>query len=119
MSSMERELGGDVMVFHLEEQHANMRGSIRRGAGPTSRTLLKNGQLSATLVTLPANGQIKVHQANGPITVHVLTGSMIFRVPDGEHALTAGDLLSLAPDIPHSIVSEAGVGFLLTNVRPG
>jgi hypothetical protein len=42
---------------------------------------------------------------------------MIFRVPDGEHALTAGDLLSLAPDIRHSIVSEAGVAFLLMNVR--
>jgi quercetin dioxygenase-like cupin family protein len=116
---MQRELSGDVMVFHLDGQHANMRGSMRRGSGPTSRTLLKNGSLSATLVTLPANGQIKEHQANGPITVHVLTGSMIFRVPDGEHALAAGDLLSLAPDIRHSIVSEAGVAFLLTNVRAG
>lgn len=119
MSSIQRELSGDVLIFHLEEQHANMRGSMRRGSGPTSRTLLKNGALSATLVTLPANGQVKEHQANGPITVHVLTGSMIFRVTDGEHALTAGDLLSLAPDIRHSIVSEEGVTFLLTNVRPG
>jgi quercetin dioxygenase-like cupin family protein len=117
MSSIQREISGDVMVFHLEEQHANMRGSMVRGTGPTSRTLLKNGRLSATLVTLPASGQINDHQASGPITVHVLTGSMVFRVPDGEHALTAGDLLSLAPNIRHSIVSEAGVAFLLTNVR--
>jgi quercetin dioxygenase-like cupin family protein len=117
MSSIQRELAGDVMVFRLEEQYVNMRGSMRRGSGPTSRTLLKNGPLRVTLVTLPANGEIKEHRSDGPITVQVLAGSMTFQIGENEHALATGDLLSLAPTIRHSVVSEAGVTFLLTNAH--
>ena len=91
-----------------------MRGSMRRGSGPASRTLTKNGPLSVTLVALPAGGRIKEHQASGPITVHVLSGSLTFNTADGAHTLAAGDLLCLASEIRHSVESEAGVNFLLT-----
>ena len=118
MTSDGRKLEGDVLVHRLGEEREIMRGNIRRGSGPTSRTLVKNGPLSVTLVSLAAGGTIREHKAAGPITVHVLDGDLSFVTTDGVHALAAGDLLSLAAGIRHSVASMGGAQFLITIALP-
>ena len=104
----------DVRTFRLAEENRNLRGRLRRDSGPTARTLVKNGPLRATLVSLQAGGTVQEHQASGPITIHVLSGSLAFRIGEETHALTAGDLLSLGAGIRHSVDTEAGADFLVT-----
>ena len=114
MSPLQRSLNSDVLIFRLDEEHGNMRGSTARGRGPNARTLIKNGPLRVTLITLPAGGQIAEHTANGPITVQTVSGSLRMHVQSDVYDLSTGDLLSLAPGIAHSVSSEEGATFLLT-----
>jgi quercetin dioxygenase-like cupin family protein len=118
MTTDERNLGGDVVAFRLEHEAVNMRGNIRHGSGPTSRTLIKNGPLSVTLVSLAAAGIINEHHAAGPITVHVLSGDLRFVTPNGTHDLEAGSLLALGAGIRHSVESANGAQFLITIAMP-
>lgn len=118
MSSISRPLSGEVLLFRLHEEHSNMRGSMSRGSGPTSRTLLKDDALSVTLITLVANGQIKEHRAPGPITVQVLSGSLTFAVGEASHEMNEGDLLFLKAGLAHSVATTEGATFLLTLVPP-
>jgi quercetin dioxygenase-like cupin family protein len=113
-----RMLDTDVLVCRLDEERVIVRASTRRGTGPTSRTLIKNGPLSVTLVSLGDGGSIKEHQAAGPITVHVLHGDLRFITSTASYDLTAGDLLSLGAGIRHSVESKAGAQFLITIALP-
>ncbi|HET9440383.1 MAG TPA: cupin domain-containing protein [Longimicrobiales bacterium] len=115
---MERSLAADVLVFRLAEEQATVSASSRRGEGPAARTLVKNGPMRVTLISLAAGGEIKEHKAEGPITVHTLSGSIQFNTPEKSHDLAAGDLLSLGAGIRHSIASEQGATFLLTIAAP-
>ena len=118
MTTDGRRLEGDVLVYRLGNERVIMRGSIRRGSGPTSRTLIKNGPLSVTLVSLGAGGSIKEHHAAGPITVQVLDGDLTFTTTDSVHTLETGDLLSLGAGVRHSVESVGGAQFLITIALP-
>ncbi|HEY0673593.1 MAG TPA: cupin domain-containing protein [Longimicrobiales bacterium] len=116
---VERSLAADVLTFRLAEEQATVSASSRRGEGPAARTLVKNGPMRVTLISLAPGGEIKEHKAEGPITVHTLSGAMQFNTPEKSFELTAGDLLSLGAGIRHSVVSEEGATFLLTIAAPG
>jgi quercetin dioxygenase-like cupin family protein len=114
MSSIQRPLSGDALVFKLSEEARTIQEQASSEHGPASRTLLKSGPLRVTLITLGVGGQIKEHQAEGPITVHVLAGSLEFRTTEQTYSLASGELLSLAPGIRHSVQTQEGTAFLLT-----
>ena len=119
MSSLNRPLAGDAMFFDLAEEIEQMHAAeapaqTRR----TARTLLKNGPLRVTLILLHAGGEIADHTAPGPITVQVLRGSIRFRVEDNEQRLAAGQIISLAAGIHHSVAADEDAEFLLTVVQP-
>lgn len=130
MPSLDRPLQGEVLRFRLgEEPRATERRSreehlkscdedILARSGRSARTLVKNGPLRVTLITLAAGGTIPEHHVDGPITVHVLRGTIRFRVAEEEHVLEPGDLLSLDGGVPHSVHSETGGAFLLTVASP-
>lgn len=115
MSSLDREMSGDVLVFRLDAERAAVsdQGILER-SGRNARTLVKQGGLRVTLVTVGAGGAIPEHHAEGPITVQVLTGSVRFRAGGVEHRLQEGALLVLAGGLPHAVTSDHGGSFLLT-----
>ena len=119
MSSIDRPLSADVLVFHLtdERAHAADPAILARG-GRNARTLLKDGALRVTLITLAAGGAIAEHHATGPITVQVLEGALRFSAAGEDHALAAGDLLCLGAGIHHAVASDGGAAFLLTIGAP-
>jgi quercetin dioxygenase-like cupin family protein len=120
MSSLDRPLSGDVLRFRLgEERDRVSEPELLQRHGRNARTLLKEGPLRVTLVTVGAGGRIDAHQAPGPITVHVLDGDILFRAAGHEHRLTSGDLLALAAGIDHEAASDGGGTFLLTVVQLG
>ena len=119
MTSIDRPLAADVLVFHLadERTHASDPAILAR-SGRNARTLLKDGALRVTLITLAAGGAIAEHHATGPITVHVLDGALRFGAAGTEYSLDSGDLLSLGAGIHHSVASDTGATFLLTIGAP-
>lgn len=115
MTSLDRPLRGDVLRFRLGEEHLRSHDDeLIARSGRSARTLIKNGPLRVTLITLAAEGCIAEHHADGPITVHVLHGAVRFRVGEEEIRLDVGDLLSLDGGVPHSVRSKTGGAFLLT-----
>jgi len=116
MSSLNRPLSGDVLVFRLgSEDHSELidEGALTR-SGRTARTLIKDGPLRVTLVGLAPGGMLAEHQATGPVTVHVLAGRIRFHVGADETVLEQGDLLSLGAGISHSVRAAERSLFLLT-----
>lgn len=120
MSSLDRPLSGDVLRFRLGEERARVNDpALLERHGRNARTLLKEGPLRVTLVTVRAGGRLDTHHSPGPITVHVLDGDILFRAAGHEHRLTSGDLLAVPAGVDHEAASDAGATFLLTVVQPG
>ena len=119
MSSLNRELSADVLVLRLDDERAACADrTILERNGRNARTLVKQGELRVTLVTVSAGGAIPEHRADGPISVQVLSGSVCFRVRDDERQLEPGTLLTLAGGQDHSVTSDEGGSFLLTVCHP-
>ena len=119
MSSIDRPLRGEALVFDLAQERATTAGGgqVER-SGRNARTLIKDGELRVTLIVVGAGGEIPEHQADGPITVHVLDGAIEFVTAKGAHPLGAGHLLALPGGVRHSVRSADGGTFLLTVCRP-
>ena len=109
MSSIERQLSGEVMVVEL-------RGEPERipPGGRAARTLLKNGPLRATLVSIAPGGHIPEHHADGPITVQPLEGRIQFTALGKVRDIGPGQLLSVGTGVRHAVASASGASFLLT-----
>lgn len=109
MSSIERTLSGDVLVVDLQDAPLVVPPSSR-----SARSLIKNGPLRATLVSLAPGGEIAEHHADGPITVQPLQGRIQFTALGQVYDLGPGQLLSLGAGIRHAVASASGATFLLT-----
>lgn len=120
MSSLNRPMSGPVLVFNLDHERAAVGDpAILSRSGRNARTLVKEGALRVTVVTVTGGGRISEHQADGPVSVQVLSGSIRFLAGGTEHVLRPGSLLTLGRDVPHSVSSEEGGSFLLTVCQPG
>lgn len=119
MTSLNRKLAGEAMLFDLGQEIETTRAAQPPArAGRTARTLLKDGPLRLTLIVLHAGGEIAEHSTDGPITIHVLTGTIHVRISGGEHLVAAGQLLGAGAGVRHSVTADATAAFLLTVVQP-
>lgn len=114
MSSIERPLSGDVVIVELSGG-----GEGPLPGGRRARTLIKNGLIRATLVTVAAGAEIPEHQADGPITVQPLQGRLQFSAAGNTHEIGPGQLLSLGAGVRHAVASASGATFLLTVASVG
>ena len=76
-------------------------------------TLLHHGPVRLVLFAFAAGGRLPEHQAPGWITIHVLRGSLRVRTPDARHELAEGQVLALAPGVPHDVDAEDEADMLL------
>ena len=53
------------------------------------------------------------HSAPGWVTIQVLRGALRVRTPDARHDLAEGEILALAPDVPHDVDAAAEADMLL------
>ena len=115
----DRQISGETLRFNLREEIARtMDQEILGRSGRNARTLIKEGALRITVITLAAGGAIPPHQASGPILVQVLRGEMEFSVGSKAYRLAEGEALAVPPALEHSVRSEAGASFLLTIAHP-
>jgi quercetin dioxygenase-like cupin family protein len=118
MSSLNRETSGPVLFHRLSRDELTLDAKLLEEHGRTARTLVKEGVLRLTLMGLSSGGVLPEHSAAGPVSIHVLRGDVLFTGPDGDHALSAGDVLVFASGVRHSARSTSGCVFLLTVAHP-
>jgi quercetin dioxygenase-like cupin family protein len=119
MTSFDRPLSGETMVFDLAEETRTARSARADGdARRTARTLLKDGPLRITLIVLEPGAELAEHAAAGPITVQPVEGTIRFRAGADEQLLRPGQVLSARAGVRHAVSSDDGAAFLLTVVIP-
>ena len=115
MPSIRRPLSGDVLLFDMDEERRRTADpAILERSGRNARTLLKDGPLRLTLVTLAPGGELAEHKAEGPIAVQPIEGRIRFVVEGVTHELEPGEMLTAGAGIRHSVASREGATFLLT-----
>lgn len=121
MSPVDRPMEGDVLSFHLDEEIRALKAQMGTGRDRLGHTLVKEGPLRVTLVTLGPQGSINPHTADGAVAIQVLEGSISLDIAGTTKKLETGDLVTLAPGIQHAVASATGSTFLLTltAVLPG
>lgn len=117
MSSLHRELDGDVRIHHLTQDQRLIDPSLLARHGRSARTLVKEGPLRLTIVAIGPGGTLPPHSTAGPITIHVLEGEVTVSAREQEYPLGPSDVLALAPGVEHAARSTQGGVFLLTVVH--
>ena len=75
--------------------------------------LMHQGPVRLVLFAFEAGGRMPEHSAPGWVTIHVLRGSLTVKTPDAIHALSEGELLSLAPAVLHDVEATETADMLL------
>ena len=118
MSPVRHQVSGSVLSFSLNEEIRRVRGELGPEETRIGSTLVKDGAMRVTLVTVDAGGVLAEHTAAGPITIQVLEGEIEVDVAGKTWPAPTGTLLALNAGIPHAVRSGGGGLFLLTVVHP-
>ncbi len=117
MSSLQRNISGEVLVQHLDQDALTIDAELLAQRGRSARTLVKDGPLRLTLMALAPGGNLPPHTTDDRVSIHVVNGDVTFLAIDREYALVSGDVLVFAPGVEHAARSRAGSVFLLTVVH--
>ena len=109
-----------VMRFALagELEHLKQQESWRRGAGPSSTTLVKHPDLRIVLAALRRGEHMSEHRTEARFSLQVLSGKLRVRLPDRIDDLGAGELLVLDRGLAHDVDALEDSEFLLTLAWP-
>ena len=106
-------MAGDENTLDLRAELRALRAEPRSTDGHRQIALLHRGPVRLVLYAFEPGGRIPQHQAPGWVTIHVLRGELRVKAPDGEHVLREGQLLMLAPSVPHDVDAVAESDMLL------
>ena len=86
--------------------------------GHAARTLLRQPDLRVVLIALRAGSAIKEHRAHETASIQALEGRVRLALREGRGAreveLGCGQLLALAPDVPHDVHALEDGALVLT-----
>lgn len=114
---VENRLGDNDTIygtFNLAEVMSEIPPDPESEARHRAEILVKTDTLRVVLVTMLSGGFMHDHTAPGPITIQVLQGVMNVSVEGEPRSISAGELISLAPGIVHSVEGVEDGAFLLT-----
>jgi quercetin dioxygenase-like cupin family protein len=78
------------------------------------KTLYRHGNSSLALFLFEAGAGLKEHSTNGTVFIQVLAGRIIVRAQGDQYELDAGNVLVMAPCVPHAVDAEQASQMLLT-----
>ncbi|HRP89177.1 MAG TPA: cupin domain-containing protein [Edaphocola sp.] len=111
----DRLLNANLVEMDLNKFMEQIRSEITwKAGGHNSITILKTEHLRIVLIGLKTQSELKTHTAPGQISVQVLEGKIKFTADSQSVTLTKGQMISLKPRIPHSVLAEEESFFLLT-----
>ena len=86
--------------------------------GIVSRTLLRTPNSRVVLFGFSEGQELTEHTSTQHATVQMLSGECEFSLGDIPHALKAGDLLYMPPNLRHSLRATKQFSMLLTLSKP-
>jgi len=86
--------------------------------GIVSRTLLRTENSRVVLFGFAEGQELTEHTSTQHATIQILSGECEFHLAGQPHALKAGDLLSMPPNLPHAVKATSQFSMLLTFSKP-
>ena len=86
--------------------------------GIVSRTLLRTPNSRVTLFGFSEGQELTEHTSTQHAVVQILSGECEFQLGDKLHALKAGDLIYMPPNLRHSLRATKQFSMLLTLSKP-
>jgi quercetin dioxygenase-like cupin family protein len=82
--------------------------------GHRQKTLYRHGQSSLALFLFEPGSELREHRTNGTVFIQILQGRLTVHAAGQRHALTAGHVLVMSPEVPHDLHAEERTHMLLT-----
>lgn len=106
------------VVFDLEEIQTDLAAGQAAVNGLRQKVLLNEPQCMIVLLSFEKGGQKDSHSAPGVATITVIDGSIDFQVLGKSHALKAGQVIVLQPDVVHDLKAKEK-STVLVNISKG
>ncbi|HWA58679.1 MAG TPA: hypothetical protein VG692_15575 [Gemmatimonadales bacterium] len=111
----EDRLAAPVQLVDLPAAAAALRGEAHPAvAGHRQIAVFRHGPVTLVTFAFEPQGILKEHQTDGVVTIHALTGHLRVVADEDAYDLTAGRLMALAPNIPHTVLALTASEMLLT-----
>ena len=86
--------------------------------GIVSRTLLRTENSRVVLFGFAEGQELTEHTSTQHATIQILSGECEFSLAGKPHALKAGDLLYMPPNLAHAVKATSQLSMLLTLSKP-
>ncbi|HXH62843.1 MAG TPA: hypothetical protein VNG95_01600 [Gemmatimonadales bacterium] len=114
-----RRLSGRMLAFLLGAEDDTLREFAKAAkSGHAAKTLIKQGPLRITLISLTRGSVLPSHQVAGPVSIQVLRGSLEIVAGKKKVEVAEGSLLALAPNLAHTAKALRDCTMLITVVMP-
>ena len=103
---------------HLIELRQALERLLREPPHPTQGhrqiTLYRHGSSTLALFYFNAWGRLLDHGADAVVTLHLLEGQLNVHTAQGTYRMEAGQILVLAPNVPHDVQAVKNSRMLMT-----
>lgn len=114
----EERLASPVEFIDLGARAAQLRAEAHPPvSGHRQIAVFRQGPVTLVVFAIEPGGLLKEHRADGVVTIHALAGRIEVIVSGTTHQLLPGQLLALAPGVPHSVAADIPSEMLLTVCR--
>jgi quercetin dioxygenase-like cupin family protein len=106
---------GEIPVHDLGAAGARLRTQAPwPSSGHSAVSLVHTPDLRIVLLELRAGAHVPEHRSVAPVSMHTIRGRVRLEIADRTVTLTADQLLTIDPDVPHAIHAEEDSALLLT-----
>lgn len=111
----EDRLAASVQVVDLVEAAAKLRAEPHAAvSGHRQIAVVRHGPVTIILLLFDTGGLLQEHSADGVVTIQVRTGRLKVVVDEEAREVGSGELVALAPGVPHSVLALEPSEMLLT-----
>jgi quercetin dioxygenase-like cupin family protein len=106
---------GPSHVFDLDAVADRLRSEDHPSRhGHRQMTLFQRDHITHVAFTFEPDGHLAEHAAPGLVTIHVHSGRLAVKEEGREHDLSSGQVLVLAPGVPHDVRAKERSIMMLT-----
>jgi quercetin dioxygenase-like cupin family protein len=110
-----RRVAAPVLTFDLASEIASLKQEASWARGDrNARTLVEDAGFRLVLTVLKTGARMREHQAPGWVSLQGLDGHLRLQAREHLTELTAGRVVVLEPDLPHSVEAVEEGAFLLS-----
>lgn len=108
-------LAGTVLTPDVDAESQKLRQKADAAtSGRAAKTLVKEGQMRATLVALKRNATLDAHAVDGVVSVQALRGKAALTAGGREATIAPGNLVVIGEGVQHSLRAQADSVLLIT-----